>query len=64
MSRIEARQNTRDRGEAETITTSRGETSKRRVEAEAAIVLPRGEASASRHTSLGLRDRRGRHVLT
>ena len=42
MSRVEARQKTQDRGEAEAITMSRREASKRRYEAEAAIVLPRG----------------------
>jgi len=30
----------------------RGDTSQRRGEAEAALLLPRGEAFASRHTSL------------
>jgi len=51
MPPVEARQKRRDRGEAEAITSrprqDRGEASKRRGEAEAALLLPRGETSAS-----------------
>jgi hypothetical protein len=54
--RGEARQNRRDRGEAEATTTRRGKASKRRGEAEAAPLLPQGEASASTHiTAYGQR---------
>ena len=40
------------RDEAEAVITRRGKAVKHRGEAEAASFLPRGEASASRHTSL------------
>ena len=42
----------RDRGNNSEARQGRGEASKRRGEAEVAIMLPRGEASSSRHTSL------------
>ena len=56
MPRVEARQKRRDQGEAEAIASrprqGRGEASKRRGEAEAALLLPRRETSAWRHKSL------------
>ena len=52
MSRVEERQKTRGRGNNHEPRQDRGEASKRRGEAKAAIVLPRGETSVSRHTSL------------
>jgi len=56
MPRVRARQKRQDQGEAEAITLrprqGRGDASNRLGEAEAALLLPGGETTASRHTLL------------